>query len=151
MSQVQLERQGAKFSLDYMENHIAVEVNAKMSMVDGKFHSLVTGLGCAFCCLCTYSKEECSLSSNISQGFKINRSLEQTLKICEQDLHRASGDYEKRKGVTQEPITTEDMNNLHPLHKLLRCFGWLFKICYHATAGHLSWSEAKQELLQLVI
>ena len=49
----------------------------------------------------------------------------------------------KRKGVTQEPITTEDHNNSHPLHNLLRCFGWIYKICYHATAGHLDWSEAK--------
>jgi hypothetical protein len=29
---------------------------------------------------------------------------------------------------------------------LLRCFGWLFKICYHATAGHFSWSEAKLDV-----
>ena len=34
------------------------------------------------------------------------------------------------------------MNNLHPLHNLLRCFGWIFKICYHATTAHHSWSEA---------
>jgi len=91
--------------------------------------------------------ECCSDYTNILSGFKINRSLEQTLKICEKDLHleqnRSTGDYEVRIGVTQEPITTEDMNNLHPLHNLLRCFGWLYKICYHATAGHLSWSEAK--------
>ena len=57
--------------------------------------------------------------------------------------NRKKEDYDVRKGVTQEPITTEDINNMHPLHNLLRCFGWIFKICYQATAGHLSWSEAK--------
>ena len=76
--------------------------------------------------------------------------MEQTLQICEQELHleknRKKGDYDTRKGVTQEPITKEDINNLHPLHNLLRCFGWIFKICYHATAGHFSWSEAKLDV-----
>ena len=86
----------------------------------------------------------------IQSGFTIDRTLEDTLKICEEELHlennRKKGDYDVRKGVTQEPITTEDINNMHPLHNLLRCFGWLFKICYHATAGHLKWSEAKLDV-----
>ena len=48
--------------------------------------------------------------------------------------------------VKVSPRTTEDINNLLPLHNLLRCFGWIFKICYHATAGYLSWSEAKLDV-----
>ena len=40
-------------------------------------------------------------------------------------------------------IMFANINNLHPLHNLLRYFGWIFKICYHATAAHYSWSEAK--------
>ena len=86
----------------------------------------------------------------IKSGFAIDRALEDTLEICENELHleqnRKKGDYDTRKGVTQEPITTEDINNMHPLHNLLRCFGWIFKICYHATAGHLKWSEAKLDV-----
>ena len=89
----------------------------------------------------------CRSTERITSGFKIDRCLEDTIAICEQDLHLEENlqkeDYETRKGVTQEPITTEDINYLHPLHSLLSCFGWLFKICYHATAGHLKWSEAK--------
>ena len=121
-----------------------------MSMIDGKMHSVVTGLGGAYCCLCTNSKEQCSNADLIKSGFIIDRSLEDTLEICEKDLHlennRKKGDYEVRKGVTQQHITTEDVNNMHPLHNLLRCFGWVFKICYHATAAHLSWSEAKLDV-----
>ena len=44
--------------------------------------------------------------------------------------------------MTKDPITTEEMNNRHPLHNLLRCFGWIFKIRYYATAAHHLWSEA---------
>ena len=32
---------------------------------------------------------------------------------------------------------------MHPLHNLLRCFGWIFKTCCHATAGLFSLSEGK--------
>ena len=150
VSKIQEERQGSSFYIDYKGNRLKVNVEAKMSMVDGKLHSLLTGLGGAFCCLCTFTKEECRDPDLITTGFTINRTLEQTLSICNKDLHlqeqRRVGDYDVRKGVTQEPITTEDMNTLHPLHNLLRCFGWLFKICYHATAGHFSWSEAKLDV-----
>ena len=122
----------------------------KMSLVDGKMHTALSGLGVAYCCLCTYSKGQCHDSDYVNSGFKVNRSLDETLEICKENIHlienRRKGDYDVRKGVTHEPITTEDMNSLHPLHNLLRCFGWLFKICYHATAGHLSLSEAKLDV-----
>ena len=118
-----------------------------MSMVDGKMHSLLTGLGGAFCCLCTNSEQQCNDIKCISSGFKVDRSLEDTLEICQENMHilenRKTGDYEIRKGVTQQPITIEDITYMHPLHNLLRCFDWLYKICYHATAGHFNWSEAK--------
>lgn len=150
VTDMQKERQGASFNVNHGNKRIDVEVQAKMSMIDGKMHSCLSGLGGAFCCLCTYSKEQCKDTDCIKSGFRIDRTLEDTLQICEQELHlegnRKTGDYGERKGVTQEPITTEDINNMHPLHNLLRCFGWIFKICYHATAGHLSWSEGKLDV-----
>ena len=60
--------------------------------------------------------------------------------------NQRKGDYDILKVVAQEPITSENINNMYPLHNLLHCFGWLFKICYHATAGHLKWSEAKLDV-----
>ena len=150
MTTLQKERQGARFPVKHEDNIINVEVQAKMSMIDGKMHTCLSGLGGAFCCLCTNSKDQCMDKELIKSGFAIDRALEDTLEICENELHleqnRKKGDYDTRKGVTQEPITTEDINNMHPLHNLLRCFGWIFKICYHATAGHLKWSEAKLDV-----
>ena len=147
---LQKERQGAIFPVKHEDNIINVEVQAKMSMIDGKMHTCLSGLGGAFCCLCTNSKDQCMDKELIKSGFAIDRALEDTLEICENELHleqnRKKGDYDTRKGVTEEPITTEDINNMHPLHNLLRCFGWIFKICYHATAGHLKWSEAKLDV-----
>ena len=78
--------------------------------------------------------------------FRVEKLKKSKIAFCETEVHhkenRKTGDYQVRKGVTQDPITTEDMNNLHPLHNLLRCFGWIFKICYHATTAYHSWSEA---------
>ena len=86
----------------------------------------------------------------IRSGFSIDRKLADTFEICESQLHleenRRKGDYDILKDVAQEPITSENINNMYPLHNLLHCFGWLFKICYHATAGHLKWSEAKLDV-----
>ena len=117
----------------------------KMSMIDGKMHTAISGLGGAFCCLCNIDI--------ISSGFKVNRSVDDTLKICEKNLHleenRKKEDYDIRKGETQVPITTEDINNMHPLHNLLRCFGWIFK--RPATAGHLSWSRGRHEYRNSVL
>ena len=40
-------------------------------MVDGKLHSLLTGLGYTFCCLCSYSKEQCNILDYVKAGFNI--------------------------------------------------------------------------------
>ena len=145
VSSIQQERRNLQFEIEHCGRTLKVNTFASMSMIDGKLHSLLTGLGGAFCCLCTNSKEECRDIDNITSGFKINRSLEETLAICQEGVHlnRKPGDYNVRQGVTQVPVSIEDINSLHPLHALLRCFGWLYKICYHSTASHMSWSEAK--------
>lgn len=71
-----------------------------------------------------------------------NRHLPFVKQIPHPGNHK-TGDYNVCKCVTQDPITNEDINNLH---HLLRCFGWIFKICYHTTAVHYSWSEAKLDV-----
>lgn len=147
MSQIKKERSNLLIPLEYQEKQLNIRVNARMTMIDGKLHTILSGLGGAFCCLCTFSEAQCNDIDLIRNGFSINRSLEQTLEICQNEFHleknRRKGDYGVRMGVTDVPITKENLNTLHPLHNLLRAFDWIYKICYHATAGHLSWSEGK--------
>ena len=61
----------------------------------------------------------------ISSGLKVDQSLEDTPKICKKGLHleenRKKENYDVRKETTQEPVKTEDINNMHPLHNLLWC------------------------------
>ena len=123
----QLERQNAKFTVTHNDQQINATVKAKMSMVDGKLDTLMGGYGGAYCTPCTNSKEDCHDVKQIKAGFTIDRTLENTLDVVERNLHleenRKKDDYDIRMGITQEPITTENMNFLHPLHKLLRLFG----------------------------
>ena len=67
--------------------------------------------------------------------------------LCEENWHllenRKTKYYEVGKGVTKIPITTEEHLTLYPLHTYFRVFGWIYKICYHAVAGHFNWSESK--------
>lgn len=75
VTDLQKERQGATFTVNHFNKPINVEVQAKMPMKDGKMHSCISGLGGAFCCLCTYSKEQCKDADCIKSGFRIDRSL----------------------------------------------------------------------------
>ena len=76
ISELQKERQDCYNSVTHFGNTIDVKVNA---MVDGKLHSLFTGLGGAFCCLCTYGEKQCNDVDYINAGFKTDMPLEQ---IC---------------------------------------------------------------------
>ena len=146
---LQKERNSHNFTVTLNKKQTNVFFDAEMTMVDGKLHSLLTGLGGAFCCLCSYSKEQCNTLDYVKAGFPVDRSLEQTKQICEEKWHllenRKPNDYKVRQGVTKEPITNEEHLTLHPLHSYLRVFGWIYKICYHAVAGHFNWSESKFE------
>lgn len=126
-AKAQMERRNTKFTITHNNKEINATVNAQMSMVDGKLDTLMGGYGGAYCTLCTSSKENCHDIKLIKAGFKIDRTLENTLEVVEKGFHleenREKDDYSVRFGITQEPITTENMNFLHPLHKMLRMFG----------------------------
>ena len=70
VASIQKERTNAKLSVDYQRKSLNVIVDAKMSMVDGKLQSLVTGLGGAFCCLPTL--KDVRSTAKITSGFKID-------------------------------------------------------------------------------
>ena len=76
VGKLQNERKEVNFTLDSFDNPI--NVHTKMSMIDEKLHTLLTGTGGAFCCLCCFSESACNDKDFITAGFPINRSHEQT-------------------------------------------------------------------------
>ena len=93
---------------------------------------LLTGLGGAYCLLCTVEKGvACGRSGDnlplqCEDFFHINRSAETTredyrrLSDDHGNLKLRRNDYHDRKGVTQLPLVEEDLNQVSPLHSLMR-------------------------------
>ena len=121
-----------------------VTVEADLSMIDAKMRGLLTGLGGAYCLLCTVDKDTaCGRSSGSipidieSSCFAINRSYEET----RNDYDRLSDDngmvkkrrkdYSDRKGLTQEPLVDEDLSIVSPLHSLMRSYDFFQNLFYH--------------------
>ena len=69
VAKVQRERAKVDFILNDFGHQIKVVTVTKMSMVDGKLHTLLTGTGGAFCCfLCCASEEQCNDKNYISSA-----------------------------------------------------------------------------------
>ncbi|CAL4063970.1 unnamed protein product, partial [Meganyctiphanes norvegica] len=136
---------------------VKIRVSGSFEGIDGKMRGLLTGLGGAYCCLCTVDVDTASgMGINdvmpINNGFPINRCYEDTVKIwndlsyettadSSKKILKKRKDYESRFGVTNEPIIPEDVISVSPLHSILRGFDALMKITTHLHIGHYSWSE----------
>ena len=119
-------------------------------MVDGKMRSILSGLGGAFCHICTCSRTE---AVDIEHSFSIDRSTEEINLIWDKlhsgEMVRKAGDYDLRQGVTQEPIVEwESISSLSPLHCMLRAFDFIMKIIYHLHALSYTWSDKDDHLTQ---
>lgn len=131
-----------------------VTLKAEMSMIDSKMRGLLSGLGGAYCLLCTVDRDTaCGRKDvDVESFFNINRNYETT----KEDFERLSGgagevkkrknDYEDRKGVTQNPIVQEDLNTVSPLHCLMRSFDFCLNLLYHLRSETFQWTES---ILQL--
>ena len=97
-----------------------VSLNGTFSMIDGKMRKLCSGLGGAWCMLCTCTRDEASGFceevglEKIENGFKIDRSPEQTMEIFN-DMNvdgLMTGESSSRLGVTQKPLLTENVMSM---------------------------------------
>ena len=127
-------------------------------MIDAKMRGLLSGLGGAFCLLCTVSKDSaCGRSENnlpvdCENFFTINRSEEITTNDYRRlsDDHgavkRKKGDYDDRKGLTQRPTVSIDLNMVSPLHSLMRSFDFLLTLLYHLRSETFKWTDSAKQL-----
>ena len=125
-----------------------IYVILKMSLVDGKMRNILSGLGGAFCMLCTCTCDEAIYPDHC---FTINRTGEQIddiwRKLSSGEIVKKPCDYSTRLGVTREPIVDlESIASVSPLHSLLRLFDFILKIIYHLNAELFIWSDEKKVL-----
>ena len=71
-----------KFTLEYKNNIYTIEIDAHMSMIDGKMRSLLSGLGGAHCLLCHItSNTACGRDGDYTSHFSIIRSAANTKEV----------------------------------------------------------------------
>ena len=117
-------------------------------MIDGNIRQMLSGLGGAFCMLCTCSREDAVCLMN---SFSINKTGAQITEIWRRlssgDLIKRPHDQYVRLGVTREPIIDlESIASVSPLHAQLRFFDFVLKIVCHLNANIFNWSQEKNIL-----
>ena len=158
-------------------SEISVTLEGRFTMIDGKLRKIISGIGGAWCLLCTTDRkhasgfafdeeeeeETCSMEDGespevknglfyVRKGFEIDRSMEQTQEIYDKIKSGAIAEdapSKERLGVTQEPLIAEEILILSPLHVMLRLFDFLVRLIILLNAGIFTFSDNKNVLNRL--
>ena len=116
------------------------------SMKDMKLKKEWSGLGGADCILCESKKADWKNVTKIEEGFPITRLAEDTKKLWTElsmngEITRKSGDYESRKGLTNNPLTDSDQHHICVTHSYINVMSWFLKVLYRCNISFESWVE----------
>ena len=107
-------------SVDYQGKQINLKFNWALA-VDGLVLLTVTGLGGCYCYLCHCKQEDSMNPALVEQGFPITRNVQENLaryedleKTVSGEIKRRNKDYERRAGMTQEPM---EIGGANPFQK----------------------------------
>ena len=132
----------------FKDRKFTIKLDFKLSLIDGKMRSLLSGRGGAFCVLCTCTRENaCNPELQFSIDISGDKIQDIWRKLTSGELIKRSHDQHVRMGVTQEPLIDFDqISMLSPLHAFMRFFDTILKIIYHLNAGIFKWSDDKNVL-----
>ena len=125
------------------------KVKVVAASLDRKASNIYYGLGGGYCDLCSISKKDCTDPKVITEGFKIDRNVDNLHSIYEKlvneagEVQKRPDDYEGRQGVTTKPIATTSIPSGQVLYAVLRTNDQFMKVVVHLGAGVEKWSEAK--------
>ena len=132
----------------FKDRQFIVKLDLKLSLIDGKMRSLLSGRGGAFCVLCSCTRED-ARSPDLQFSIDISGDQIQEIwrKLTSGELIKRPHDQSIRMGVTQEPlIAFEQISMLSPLHGGMRFFETVLRLIYYLHAGVFKWSEDKNVL-----
>ena len=120
------------------------------SMKDLKLKKEWSGLGGADCILCESKKKDWKNIQKITEGFPITQIAEETTLwqqlAVDGETSRTSGDYDVRKGLTNDPLTDSDQRHICVTHSYINVLSWFMKILYRCHINYESWVEKKTVL-----
>ena len=117
------------------------------TMKDLKFKKCISGLGGADCILCKTKQRDWTTNTKVTEGFPINRSAVNTLKLYKElidengEIKTKSGDFETREGITKEAITTSDQTSITVTHSYINVTSWFVKFLARCNANCQKWVE----------
>ena len=122
--------------------------NPPIPYMDGKMLTTLLGLSGGYCTMCKLSMIECHDVGNIENGFIIDRSLEEIIRMSDELADDAGvikskrGDYGTRTGITHKPISQEfDLTRIIPvLHAKIQGIRWLMELL-EKILGSKHWSH----------
>ena len=137
--------QKIQYIVDDNPVELSFEINIKMTQLDGKAVSMGTGLQGAYCSMCTTSEEEGKNIERIRNGFTIDRcvadnlALFESLVLTDEDgneyVPKNPGDYATRTGLTQRPLTEQNLHQNIPItHAYLRFLSHFQEVLYRQRA-----------------
>jgi hypothetical protein len=139
-------------NLNYTESEenedfeIEFTVKIELSQLDGKALAVGLGLQGAYCTMCKCSSAESQSPERIKQLFRIERNIESIQQLYEdlvvededgnEFIPTKPNDYHIRQGLTQKPLTTQDIAQNFPiLHSTLRCLSFFEQVAYRLNAN----------------
>lgn len=116
--------------------------SVSLCLTDGKAVKEASGLGGAYCVLGTCSKADGHNIDKIKAGFEMNRTMQQVKETFEKvfneligTVEKSKNDYKVRQGVTNRPLTSQEVNKApRPLHCGLRLYNLFQRIMYKTHA-----------------
>ena len=117
-----------------------IKLTIQGHMLDRKAAGIFTGLGRSYCDLCDFSKGQCLQKDIVESGFEITKDIDTLKQIFDElvnedgSIEKCAGDYERRSGVTTEPITKHDV------------FDHFIKTAVDVMTGVYQWSIPKTSI-----
>jgi hypothetical protein len=133
-------------SNDNEEFEIEFVVKIELSQLDGKALAAGLGLQGAFCTMCKCSASDAQKPERIQQLFRIERSIESVQQLYDdlvetdedgnEFIPTKPNDYHLRQGLTQKPLTRQDIAKNFPiLHSRLRALSFFEQFAYRFNAN----------------
>ena len=89
-------------------------------------------------------------AEKIKLGFPITRTANSSIELYEILIFEGEGtiikkpkDYDHRKGLTNQPLTSSDQHSITILHSYVNVLGWFLKVIYRCHASYECWIEKK--------
>ena len=122
---------------------IRCKISFDLSQLEGKAIVVASGLGGCYCTSCKVSEADAKLPERIQQGFTIDRNIDELhslyMVLAEStssgEIEPVPGDYRARTGLTNQPLTIQDVTKNIPItHAYLRSLSYFETLIYQINA-----------------